>query len=206
MNANTEVDYELLEAAIVADIRAEFPDLQTVEFYREDRKGLPKPAVLLEMTEWEADEDNDPGTEQLAILAHFEAEIIISFRAVDGRKAKAEVRRLANALGAWMHNRRWNRPGFTGEPGTTGSVLPTGPVQVVGAYPDDFQNMEPGKKGDALDKYEVWRLTWQQKIHLGKSVWNWIGTTPQAIFGRGAPQGFPLPDEFEQYAEGLQGE
>lgn len=205
MNANTEIDLETLEAAIAADIRAQFPDLKTVEFYREDRTELPVPAVLLELTEWEYDEERDPGTEQLAVLAHFEAEVIIGFRKVHQRLAKAEIRRLVGALGAFMYNRRWNKPG-AGLNGDGDPIkLPTGPVQIVGAYPDEFQGMDTGKRGDTLDRYEVWRLAWQQKVHLGKSVWNSAGFTPTALYSRETIQPFP-PGPVELYEEGVQNE
>ncbi len=202
--ANTEIDFSELEEAIVRDIKAAFPGLATVEFYREDRTELPLPAVLLEMVEWERDEDRDPGTEQLPIIANFEAEIIVSFRRVEGRKAKAEVRRLANALAAWMHNRRWTYPdgrlNDSGKPKT----MPTGPVMVSGAYPDDFQGLENGRKGEKLDKYEVWRLPWQQSVHLGKTVWTNDGETPGEPLYSFAPEtGIPNRDEYEEAVDGL---
>lgn len=205
MNANTEVDLDTLESAIVADIKAQFPSLATVEFYRQDRLEVPTPAVLLEMVDWELSEDHNPGTEQLPVIAHFEAQIIIGFRNLPERKAKSEICRLASALGAFIHNRRWNTPGFTGEPGTKGSKLPTGPVQVVGAYPDDFQGLEPAKKDTKLDRFEIWRLAWQQQIDLGQSVWNWVGETPTAVFVRETIQPFD-PGPIEPFATGVQGE
>ena len=41
----------------------------------------------------------------------------------------------------------------------------------MGGYPDDFQ--------PEIDKYEVWRVEWQQVIHLGETIWTDEGTTPQ---------------------------
>lgn len=199
MNANTEIDLEVLEAAIAADIKAQFPDLRTVEFYRDDRKTIPVPAVLLELVEWEADEENDPGTEQLAVLANFEAEIIIGFRGTPQRKAKAAIRALASAIGAWMHNRRWN------DPNNPGKKLPTGPVQIVGAYPDDFAGMGAGQRDTGLDKFETWRVTWQQKVHLGQSVWKDTGTTPVMLFTRETVLPFP-PGDIEPYEQASQNE
>lgn len=202
--AITDIDFSELETAIVRDIKAAFPALATVEFYREDRTELPLPAVLLELVEWERDGDKDPGTEQLPIIANFEAEIIIGFRRVEGRKAKAEVRRLVNALAAWMHNRRWRYPdgrlNDSGKPKT----MPTGPVMVVGAYPDDFQGMETGRKGDKLDKYEVWRLPWQQSVNLGETVWTNDGVTPTTPLYSFAPEtGIPNKDDYQESADGL---
>src|SRR5881392_1053749 len=128
------MDMDALHAAIVADIQAQFPDLQLVEFYRtEERKGMPLPAVLLNLTEFENEPDVDPGTEQLAVTARFEAEIIMGFRTPN---VKREIRKFSAAFAAWLRLRRWTN-------------VRTGPAQVIGCYPDDF-NPE-------LDQYEVWR-------------------------------------------------
>lgn len=172
MNANTEVDLATLHEAIVADIKAQFPQLVTVEFYREDRKDLPKPACLLELSELEALEDEDPGTEQLAVLAKFEAELIIGFRTP---QAKQSIRLLAAALAAWLRKRRW-----TNYSGTT-PKLPTGPCQVIGAYQDDF-NIIGRSHDNGLEQFEVWRVEWQQIIHLGKTVWTDEGVVPANVF------------------------
>lgn len=181
MNANTEVDLAELHDAIVADIKVVFPDLATVEFYREDRKTLPKPACLLEMSEFENLEDEDPGTEQLAVLAKFEAELVIGFRTP---KAKQSIRLLAAALAAWLRKRRW-----TNYSGTT-PKLPTGPALVIGAYPDDFKVM--GRDSDqGQEQYEVWRVEWQQVIHLGNTVWTDEGTVPAEVYAQGHVNGNP---------------
>lgn len=171
MDANTNLSLDVLHAAIVADIKAQFPGLVTVEFYREDRKNLPKPACLLTLTEFEASPDDDPGTEQLAVLAHFEAELVIGFNTL---KAKQSIRLLAASLAAWLHNRRWDNPA-----GTT-PKLPTGPCMVGGCYPDDFQ--------PELDQFEVWRVDWQQIVHLGDTVWTNEGVTPSRVFLGQAPE------------------
>lgn len=172
MNANTEVDLAELHDAIVADIKAAFPNLVTVEFYREDRKVLPKPACLLELSELEAIPDDDPGTEQLAVMAKFEAELVIGFRTPE---AKRSIRLLAASLAAWLRMRRW-----TNYSGTT-PKLPTGEAQVIGAYQDDFSMI--GRDSDkGLEQYEVWRVEWQQRIHLGKTVWTDEGTVPTEVF------------------------
>ena len=187
MNANTEVDLGVLHDAIVADIKAKFPQLVTVEFYREDRKELPKPACLLELTELEALPDEDPGTEQLAVMAKFEAELVIGFRTP---KAKQSIRLLAAALAAWLRKRRWNNP--TGET----PKLPTGECQVIGAYQDDFSVMGQQRDQD-LPQLEVWRVEWQQIVHLGATVWTEDGVAPSSVFVRDSVNGQPDGD-YEQ--------
>lgn len=179
MNANTEIDLDTLHAAIVADIKAKFPALKTVEFYRgegsdhDDRKLLPVPACLLNLSELEASDEDDPGTEQLAVVAHFEAELIIRFNTPN---AKRSIRALAGSFAAWLHKRRWINPA-----GTT-PKLPTGAAVVIGAYQDDFSSMMPGKRDQPLDQYEIWKVEWRQKIHLGQTVWLEEGSTPTSIY------------------------
>ncbi|BAO20610.1 hypothetical protein [Pseudomonas phage PPpW-3] len=187
-NANTEVDLGVLHAAIVADIKDAFPGLETVEFYREDdRKTLPKPACLLELSDLEPIPDDDPGTEQLAVMAKFEAELVIGFRTPE---AKLSIRLLAASFGAWLRMRRW-----TNYSGTT-PKLPTGEAQVIGIYQDDF-NIYGRDSDKGLSQYEVWKVEWQQRIHLGKTVWTDEGVTPAEVYVQGHIGGNP-GDGYEQ--------
>lgn len=185
-NANTEVDLGELHDAIVADIKAAFPGLETVQFYREeDRKTLPKPACILDLSDLEPIPEDDPGTEQLAVMAKFEAELVIGFRTPE---AKLSIRLLAASLGAWLRMRRWSKPGAT--PGTPGSVYPTGEAQVIGIYQDDFSIY--GRDSDkGLSQYEVWKVEWQQRIHLGKTFWTDEGVTPDEVYVQGHVGGSP---------------
>lgn len=161
-NANTEIDLGELHQAIEAAISAQFPSLKLVEFYREEEERKPPtvdqlPACLLEMSEMEPTPDVDPGTEQLAVNARFEARVIIGFRTP---RAKIEIRKLAGALATWINkNKRFHG-------------LPTGPAEITAIMPDDF-NPE-------LDRYEVWRVEWLQPLHLGTSIWTDEGVTPHA--------------------------
>lgn len=186
MNADTHVDLEKLHNAIVADIKAQFPQLLTVEFYQDDpesRKGLPIPACLLRLSEMESDNEDDPGTEQLAVVATFEAYFIINN--IRTPKAALEIRKLAAAFMAWLRKRRWSNPD------NPEKKLPTGPANVVGGFPDDFS--------PELDKFDVWRVEWQQIIHLGESVWNDDGVTPSEVFVSWSPDiGFGHEGDYEK--------
>ena len=197
MNANTEIDLDTLHDAIVADIKAKFPDLRTVEFYRgegndhDDRKTLPAPACLLSLTELEsADDDEDPMTGQLAVVAHFEAELIIRFTTPN---AKRSIRKLAAAFAAWLRKRRWANPN------NPSKKLPTGPAMVIGAYQDDFTNLMPGQRDKPLDQFEVWKVEWRQLVHLGESEWKDEGEVPTTVYLGMAPEiGIPHVDDYEQ--------
>lgn len=153
---NTEIDLNNLHQAIIEAIALQFPSLALVEDYRDDRKALPLPAALIELVDFEGNPDEDPGTEQLPVIARFEARIIIGFRTAN---AEREIRKLAAAVGAFVHQRRWG--------------LPVGPAEVLTITPDDF---EPD-----LDQYVVWRVEWQQAVHLGQSVWTNDGTIPTTV-------------------------
>lgn len=161
MTADLSIDLEQLELAIAADVKAQFPFIKTVEFYREDREKLPVPALLLEMTEWEYAEEADPMTGQLGVIATFEADYLVSFRPENNVKADTIVRKMVGALAAWMYNRRWN------DPATPGKKLPTGPVQIIGGWHSEFQGMAAGDKSKTQSQFKIWTFTWQQKITLG---------------------------------------
>lgn len=165
-DANTELNVEALEAAMVSAIQAEFPALQVVQFDREeeDRVELPVPACLLEWGDLDAFADPDPGTEQQAMTARFEARFIMGFKT---EKAKRETRKLAMAFAAYLRKKsRW--------PGAV-----TGPAVVISCRRDSFH--------PALDQFEVWAVEWSHVIHLGASVWSGEGVTPTTIFLGGAP-------------------
>lgn len=175
MNANTEINLPDLHAAITAAISAQFPDLKTVEFYREDRDSLPMPACLLDLAEFEDEPKEDPGTGQLAVMARFEAELILPMRTP---QAKLSARVLAAAFAHFISKARW--PG--------GKV---GKVEGIRAYRDDFKPQ--------LDQYEVWTVEWRQIIHLGASVWADEGSVPTTVFLGQSPEiGFGHEQDYTQ--------
>lgn len=165
-NANTVTTLDAVHAGIVSAIQSRFPALQTVEAYRLDRKALPTPACLIELTEMDAD-DLDPGTEQQAVMARFEAKLVIGFRQ-GANNPKLEIRKLAAAMAAFVRLQRWG--------------CPIGPAELIGAYQDDFD--------PELDQFECWRVEWRQIIHLGESVWaDWNdGSPPSQVLVGFAPE------------------
>lgn len=168
-----QVSIDALQDAIVADIKAAFPDLKTVEFYGDDRE--PRniiPACQLDIPEWQDFDSPDPGTEQQPVMMRFEARFIID--GVKSQASKREIRRLAAAFSAFLYKRRWS------DADNPGKKIPTGPAEFLGAYHDTF-NAD-------LDQYQVWRVEWQQIVHLGQSVWGDDGSTaPSRVFVGMAP-------------------
>lgn len=176
MNANTNIDLDEIHDSIVDSLSTQFPDLETVEAYREDRKRLPLPACLVELVDMDPSPDDDPGTEQLAVHAKFEAQIIVGFRVQNAKKA---IRKLIGSLAVFIHQNRFGQP--------------IGAAEVLSISPDNFS--------PELDQYEIWRVEWQHLIHLGETVWTNDGTVPTMILASWSPDiGFGHEDDYVQVA------
>jgi hypothetical protein len=163
MDTDLKVDIAALHAAIVSDIKAKFPALKTVEFYRVDRKTIPLPACLLELVDMEYEPLRDDGTGQAPMRARFEAELILGMR---DSSARLNVRVLAGAMAAFIKTRRWT--GILGDA-----------CELIGCYPDDFS--------PELDQYEIQKVEWTQLIYLGDTYWTDDGITPENVFVGVAP-------------------
>ena len=145
-----------LHDSILDAIRAQFPDLQTVEDYDADRKNLQVPAVLLELMDMEGAPDEDPGTGQLPVVTKWAARVVFAFHQGN---VKREIRDLSAALGVLVHQNRWGQP--------------VSPALVTVIGPDAFD--------PAFDKFEVWAVEWDQKVDLGANIWAGEGVTPQTV-------------------------
>lgn len=168
MNRLNGTDLAALHQAITTVSAAAFPGVH-FEFYREDRVNLPmgtglpgadpKAYALLELAEMDA-ADMDPGTDQQAVVARFEAQIVMKALRAD---AKVEIRSLAGSFAAFLRKQSRFNP----------SQVLQGSARVVGCYKDDFS--------PELDQFEVWRVEWTQEIWLGSGVSVW--TKPAAPGG-----------------------
>lgn len=179
MDVNDAIDLGQLHDNIVAWIAEAFPSVATVAAYPEedDRGTLMAPAILIELAELEATPDRDPGTEQLAMTAKFEALVIIGFRTAN---AKREIRKLAASLAHYILRKRWG--------------LPVGPAEVIGCYRDEF---DPN-----LDEYEVFRVEWQQIVNIGEGVWKNDGIVPTPVYSWAPKVGEPFRDNYRTLEEG----
>lgn len=161
----TGTDLTQLHDIIVATLQAQFPALNTVEFYRDDPDGRAPlaasdlPACILDMTELEEEPDEDPGTSQLAARVGFAADLVLPFKALN---SMLSIRLQAAAFASYLRKMsRW--PG----------INQAGNIEAISAYKSDFQ--------PELDQYEVWRVEWRQLLHIGTSVWDDEGTTPTTV-------------------------
>jgi hypothetical protein len=178
-DAVTDITLEALHQAILLAISSQFPDLATVEDYRSDRSKLPTPACLIELVDLEGAPADNPGTEQLAVLARFSARLIIGGIP---DTAEREIRRLSCALAAFTHRQRWG--------------LPVGPAEVTTIAPDDF---DPG-----MDRFVVWSIEWQQIVHLGDTVWTNDGVIPEVVLFSWEPEtGVPNEPAYQPLIEPL---
>jgi hypothetical protein len=159
-NTITECDLDLLFSTMEAAISAAFPALQRVTFDELERENMPLPCCLLDCAEMDHDGDaRDPGTEQQALTARFEARFVIGFRTLH---AKMEARKMATAFAAFLRRQEHWPPARSG------------PAEVIGCYRDDFD--------PRLDQFEVWRVEWTHVLHFGASVWAGEGVLPTTVF------------------------
>lgn len=148
--------------AVLAAIRAQFPDLATVTDYRElgeAQTELPLPAVLVEMTdvEWGGIEADD-GTGRLAADTVWDLTIVMGFRTEAVGRA---LRDFAAALAVFLHGNRWGLRSVEPAVFTVGEVHEFSPV---------------------LSNYQAWRIEFRQRAFLGSNVWANDGTVPEALF------------------------
>ena len=99
-NALAGADMELLHSTIVEKLKVQFPQFKIVEFYREEEeRRAPSqqdlPALILDLPELELDPEGDMYTEQLPLVARFEARVIDTFNQPN---AKLNIKKLALQL------------------------------------------------------------------------------------------------------------
>jgi len=156
MNADTQIDLDAMHEAVIAKIAAQFPGV-TVDDYPDDRRRIRAPAVLVELVELAPVPDEDPGTGQLALEAHFEARYLVGFRGPDQRR---HLRRTIATLAHFIQHNRWG--------------LPVEPARVTGCAPDEFS--------PELDQYHVWAVEWAQIVHIGPNEWITDDFTPTEVY------------------------
>ncbi|MCJ7454038.1 MAG: hypothetical protein MUP48_01075 [Wolbachia endosymbiont of Homalodisca vitripennis] len=139
------MNFKDLHQAICTKLKEEISAIQTCEIYPSIRKELLAPAVFVELSGFE--KGHDPGTEELAMKARFEARIV-----VDGtvENSSLVVRSLAAEVARVVNKNTWN-------------VKNVSPGEFISAEVDGFR--------PELDAYLVWMVEWVHYLHLGESVW-----------------------------------
>lgn len=144
-----------LHQEICTKLKEEISAIQTCEIYPSIRKELLAPALFVELVSLES--GKDPGTEELALKARFEARIV-----VDGtvENSSLVVRSLATEVARVVNKNTWN---------------------VKNVSPGEFISAEIDGLRPELDAYLVWVVDWVHEIHIGKSVWSETGIKPHII-------------------------
>ncbi|WP_264375258.1 MULTISPECIES: hypothetical protein [unclassified Wolbachia] len=148
------MNFKDLHNAICTTLKREISSIQTCEIYPAIRKELVAPALFVELVSLES--GKDPGTEELALKARFEARIVVDGTVEDSslvvRSLAAEVARVVNK-NTWEKN--------------------VSPAEFLSAEPDGFR--------PELDAYLVWMVDWSHQLHLGKSIWTENKIKPHTI-------------------------
>ncbi|WP_341823226.1 hypothetical protein [Wolbachia endosymbiont (group A) of Clivina fossor] len=143
-----------LHQAICNKLREEIPAIQTCEMYRAVRREIIAPAVFVELVSLEP--GKDPGTEELALRARFEARVVVDGTVED---SQVVVRSLAAEVARVVNKNTWD-------------VENVSAGEFISAGGDDFR--------PELDAYLVWMVEWVHEIHVGKSIFSG-GVTPHII-------------------------
>ncbi|WP_341814548.1 hypothetical protein [Wolbachia endosymbiont (group A) of Dendrolimus pini] len=149
------MNFKDLHNAICTTLKKEIPAIQTCEIYPSIRKELVAPAVFVELSGFE--KGHDPGTEELALKARFEARIVIDSTI---ENAAIIVRSLAAEVAKVVDKNTWN-------------VKNVSPGEFISAEVDGFR--------PELDAYLVWMVDWSHQLHLGKSIWTENKIKPHTI-------------------------
>ncbi|WP_299144119.1 hypothetical protein [uncultured Tateyamaria sp.] len=159
---------------VVAAIAAEFGTFKAVEAEDEKRKGLPVPAILVQISELEPDPDMDPHTGQFPCLVHLEARIVMGHRTP---RVRREVVKAAGALAAFLHNSRLG--------------VAWGAAKVIAVDPDDFAPL--------AETFDIWRVEWVHSADIGESYFVDEGVTPHQVLASWSPD--IGPDNEPEYEE-----
>ncbi|WP_264328462.1 hypothetical protein [Wolbachia endosymbiont (group A) of Andrena hattorfiana] len=143
------MNWKDLHNAICTTLKEEIPAIQTCEVYPTIRKELVAPALFVELVSLES--GKDPGTEELALRARFEARIVIDSTI---ENAPIIVRSLAAEVARVVNKNTWN-------------VKNVSPGEFISGGGDDFR--------PELDAYLVWLVEWAHEMHVGESVWSEVG-------------------------------
>lgn len=143
---------------ICEQIKNEIPEIQTCCSYPRIRCELIAPACFVEIESF--DMGADPGTEELAVIANFEAMIVID-RTIEN--SSIAIRNLALRLAEFINHNTWNSK--------------VTPAKIKSCNIDAFS--------PELDAYFVWNVSWTHELHVGENIWKVSGLQPHTIILNG---------------------
>jgi len=143
-----------LHNAILTEITSKITGIETSGFYPKLRTAIKTPAVFIDLASMEP--GTDPGTGELALIARFEARVVLGNNdtaCLNVRELAAEVARVINKNSFGLNVKA---------------------AALVSITPDHFR--------PDIDAFEIWMVEWQHEIHIGQSVWDGVGIIPEEIY------------------------
>lgn len=147
-----------LQSNICEQIKEKIPEIQTCCSYPRMRCELVAPACFVEIESF--DVGTDPGTEELAVIANFEARIVVD-RTIEN--SSFAIRELALKFADLINHNTWSS-----------SVTP---AKIKACNPDAFS--------PELDAYLVWNVSWTHELHVGNNIWSTEVVMPHKIILNG---------------------
>ena len=135
----------------------QLPNVHYCGHYPNRMDAITVPAVLIELVELEP--GTDLGTEELVLVAHFEARIIMQ-----ANVSPEPIQDLMLNVLQWLND--------THDANDTPNKV-TKP-NIKQALPDAF--------APDTNAYQVWQIHWSQSLRIGQSVWDGEGIVPSQIW------------------------
>ncbi|SMG65601.1 conserved hypothetical protein [methanotrophic bacterial endosymbiont of Bathymodiolus sp.] len=146
---------ELLHQEILEGI-SQLTGVQHCGNYPRRMDEVTLPAVFVDLVELEP--DTDPGTDELALITHWEVRVIVSESQKETDKI---IRSLILSIMIWLFSHSWPQKNI-------------GRAQIKQAAPDHFS--------PELQGHIIWLIEWTHSIRVGDSVWYGKGVVPKQVF------------------------
>ena len=134
----------LQDIKICDTIKTGIPEINTCCSYPRMRCELVAPACFVEVSEF--DLGSNPGTQELAVIAQFEARLVVDRTIED---AEFVIRELALKLANLINQNTFESN--------------ISPAKIKSIEPDGFK--------PELDAFLVWCVTWSHEFHIGENIW-----------------------------------
>ena len=132
----------------------QLPNVHYCGHYPNRMDAITVPAVLIELVELEP--GMDLGTEELVLVAHFEARVIMQVNV-----SPEPIQTLVLSVLQWLNDMN-DTPTKVTKP------------NIKQALPDAF--------APDTHAYQVWQIHWSQNLRMGQSVWEGEGIAPSQIW------------------------
>ena len=132
---------------------SEIVGIQHCGAFPKKRDDIRLPAILIDLVELEP--ADDPGTDELALISHWEVRILVS-----DQMSESDLWALVQAAMLWLFNHSWPETNI-------------GRAKLKQAGPDHFS---PEYQG-----HRIWLIEWTQSVRVGENVWDGSTVVPSII-------------------------